>query len=55
MKETNISISEIILQCGYKNQNHFYTMFKKYCGKTPAQYRKEIYLDKAFQNGNIKI
>lgn len=42
-QETDIPINEVIYQCGYKNQNHFYSMFKKYCGKTPAQYRKDFF------------
>ena len=51
LQEANMPINEIIFQCGYKNQNHFYTIFKKYCGKTPAQYRRDILLEKSFQNG----
>lgn len=42
LKEKNLSVREIILECGCKNQNHFYKMFKNYYGKTPAQYRKDI-------------
>lgn len=43
LEESKISITEIILQCGYKNQNYFYTIFKKHFGITPAQYRKETF------------
>ena len=50
LQEANTPINEIIFQCGYKNQNHFYTIFKKYCGKTPAQYRRDIILEKSFQD-----
>ena len=54
LQEGNVPINDIIFQCGYKNHNHFYSMFKKYCGKTPAQYRRDITLErsleKSFQN-----
>ena len=42
LKDPNLSIREIILECGCKNQNYFYKLFKKYYGKTPAQYRNII-------------
>ena len=42
LKHSNLPISEVIDQCGYKNHNHFYVNFKKYCGKTPAQYRRSF-------------
>ena len=38
------------MECGCKNQNFFYKIFKKYYGKTPAQYRRDILLEKNFQD-----
>lgn len=54
LQEENIPINAVISQCGYKNQNHFYNMFRKYCGKTPAQYRKDIALEKSLQS-NLQL
>ncbi len=53
LQEATMPINDIIFQCGYKNQNHFYNMFKKYCGKTPAQYRRDVMLEKSFQDNII--
>lgn len=39
---TNISVSEIITQCGYSNENFFYQKFKKSTGYTPGKYREFI-------------
>lgn len=48
LRDENISVSEVIEQCGYKNHNYFYKKFKEYCGKTPAQYRKDFLSEKLF-------
>ena len=53
LKESNRTINEIIFQCGYKNQNHFYTIFKRYYGKTPAQYRRDILLEKSLKDDGM--
>ena len=53
LRESTQTINEIIFQCGYKNQNHFYTIFKKYYGKTPAQYRRDILLEKALKDDSM--
>jgi AraC-like DNA-binding protein/quercetin dioxygenase-like cupin family protein len=39
---TNMSISEVALEVGYDNLNHFYAIFKKHVGFTPGKF-KEIY------------
>ena len=36
----NLSIREISEQCGFTDYNYFITVFKKYCGESPARYRK---------------
>lgn len=38
---TNHSINEICLLCGFKNINHYIRMFKQKEGITPLQYRKK--------------
>ena len=37
---TALSISEIALRLGFDNQSHFHSLFKKYIGMTPGQYRR---------------
>jgi YesN/AraC family two-component response regulator len=37
--ETNYSIAEISERIGLSNQNYFFTLFKKFRGLTPQQYR----------------
>ena len=38
----NLSIREISEQCGFTDYNYFITVFKKYCGESPARYRKSV-------------
>lgn len=40
LRQTNISIGEIALLCGFASQQHFTTAFKKYRDATPAKYRQ---------------
>lgn len=40
---TDMKISEIILACGYKNENFFYQKFKSNTNETPAHYRNNFY------------
>ena len=40
LKQTDISIGEIALFCGFASQQHFTGMFKKYLNSTPAKFRK---------------
>jgi two-component system response regulator YesN len=39
LKETNMRISEVGASVGYLNSHYFSTLFKKYAGITPAEYR----------------
>lgn len=39
--ETNLSISEISNRLGFTNRTHFYQLFEKQYGVTPAKYRKQ--------------
>ncbi len=40
LKETDISISDIIKECGYENESFFRRKFKEVYSKTPLAYRK---------------
>lgn len=40
LEETNLSVTEICLECGYNNLGNFLREFRKYTGTTPLQYRK---------------
>ncbi len=40
LKETDMSVQEIIIQCGYENGSFFREIFYKEFGKTPLEYRK---------------
>lgn len=39
--QTNLSLSEIAVSCGYKDLLYFFRVFKKHCGMTPSEYRKQ--------------
>jgi len=36
---TDLTVADIALQCGFKNQAHFSTCFKKITGKNPSDYK----------------
>ncbi|MCP4137736.1 MAG: helix-turn-helix transcriptional regulator [bacterium] len=38
--KSKVSISEILLECGFNSKSVFNTLFKQYTGMTPSQYRK---------------
>ncbi len=42
LKETDLPVTEVCLECGYNNLGNFLRSFKKYAGTTPLQYRKEV-------------
>lgn len=42
MESTNNSITEIALQIGFDNITYFSTIFKKYTGTSPAEYRRGL-------------
>lgn len=41
LEETDFSITEICLECGFNNLGNFLREFRKYTGTTPLQYRKD--------------
>lgn len=40
LASTSLPLVEIALACGFSNQSHFCTAFKKFTGQTPGQYRR---------------
>lgn len=40
LKQTDLTVQEIIEEIGYSDKTHFYNLFKKEFGITPKQYRK---------------
>jgi len=42
LANTNYSICEIALSCGYKNRTHFSNVFKKAVGASPRDYRSNV-------------
>ena len=43
LKTETTSVGEIALSCGFTDIPHFTKIFKKHVGKTPGEYRKNIY------------
>lgn len=42
LKSTNWSILEIAVETGFSNGTYFSKIFKRECGKTPCEYRKDV-------------
>jgi len=42
LKNSEASIQDIAVQCGYSNQNHFYKKFQEKYGMTPKEYRERV-------------
>ncbi len=42
IENTGLSISEIATQCGYSSIHHFSIRLKKFLGKSPSEYRKDV-------------
>lgn len=42
LKNPHSNITDIIFECGYKNQSTFNRVFKNLCGLTPYQYRNQF-------------
>lgn len=41
LSETNQPVGEIARQVGFENDNYFIKIFKRWCGVTPSEFRKE--------------
>lgn len=44
LRSTNLSITEICLQCGFQNSSHFANFFKLHTGMSPSEYRQSLEL-----------
>ncbi|MCI6732887.1 MAG: AraC family transcriptional regulator, partial [Lachnospiraceae bacterium] len=42
LKESNLTILEISMECGFNNTSYFIRQFRKYTGKTPREYRRNL-------------
>lgn len=42
LRGTQASITEIAFLCGFQDSNYFSSAFKRHCGVSPSQYRKQI-------------
>ena len=42
LESTDLSITDIALQCGFNSNSYFTKLFHRICGKTPNAYRKEL-------------
>ncbi len=40
LEQTNMSVTEVVLDCGFRNLSHFSRAFKKQFGITPMEFRK---------------
>lgn len=46
LSETQLSVQEISEKVGFSDKSHFYRMFSKFMGGTPAEYRENNTLKK---------
>lgn len=42
LEQTDISVNKIGINVGYANKTHFYSVFKKFTGLTPTEYRRQL-------------
>lgn len=42
LKDSNLSIKEIIFKSGYKNKSHFFRVFKMFYDQSPSEYRENL-------------
>ena len=44
LKESDMTVSEIALQCGYRSESYFHEMFREENHMTPGRYRQSARL-----------
>jgi len=42
MKETDASLTDIALACGFADQSHFTRVFSKFAGVSPGTWRRQV-------------
>ena len=42
LRQSDDPVEQVAKQAGYQNIKYFFVLFKKYTGKTPAQFRSEL-------------
>ena len=42
LRSTDCPVSRVLVQCGYRDNKHFYSTFKRIVGMTPSEYRAEV-------------
>ena len=42
LKETDTSVIDIAMECGFSTSQYFATVFRRYTGFTPSEYRRRI-------------
>jgi len=40
LRSTEMSVTHVCLACGYESAGSFSSLFRKYCGVSPAEYRR---------------
>jgi YesN/AraC family two-component response regulator len=51
LKESNMSILEVMITCGFRNSSYFSKVFKKETGLTPKEYRNQSKEEKKVRQG----
>lgn len=41
LTDRKMSISDVVRECGYESESHFYKLFRSATGKTPLEYKKK--------------
>jgi YesN/AraC family two-component response regulator len=44
LKNTEMTVSDIVVEIGYSNISYFYRQFKEEIGITPDEYRKKLHV-----------
>ena len=42
LQHTDLTLLEVAQRCGFQDQSQFTTTFRRYCGATPGQFRREL-------------
>lgn len=42
LSDTHLTLHQIAVECGFDNQYYFSSFFKKHCGMSPSEFRKNL-------------